>query len=60
MLVLKNRISEERLYGPSEEFVFHCPRVPKIVDLKKAILEFKKLEVPLEELRIIKYYIQDF
>lgn len=40
--------------------MFHCPKVPKIVDLKKAILEFKRLEVPLDELRIIKYYIQDF
>lgn len=60
MLIVKERDSENKKYKQGEEFIFRAGKVPKVVDLKRALLVWKEMELPPEELRIAKYYHNDF
>ena len=41
VLIVKSRDSEKRLYRESHELIFKAPKVPKLIDLKVALLQWK-------------------
>lgn len=43
VLIVKSRDSEKRLYRESHEFIFRAPKVPKLIDLKLALLKWKEV-----------------
>lgn len=48
VLIIKQRDSENKKYKEPEEFIFHAGKIPKVADLKKALLAHKEIELPLE------------
>lgn len=59
VLVMKARDSANRLYLDQREFIFKASKVPTLKEMKDAILAWKELELPDEELRVFKYYLHD-
>jgi len=60
VLFLRKRIVESQTYTRGEEFIWEASKEPTIEELKKAILEFKKIQGGLDSVELAKYVPHEF
>mgnify|MGYP006976795019 CR=1 FL=1 len=60
VLLLRKRDVESKTYADYEEFIWKAPSEPKIAELKKAVLDFKGLDIDLDMIELAKYMVHEF